>query len=285
MSHRFNPELMRVAVLVFLLFPAFAEAQTAADQAGVARAFGRFVSFAHSDGVEATNDLVACPVENDDGQTVAGLCDMELAAHRVRVERLTNLARALFPPQPTALNPHYGTEEEQDGVFHLLLFRELESAELVLAAFMDIEGAYRLTDLDVEGGPNETQPPSSVTSALRRLLTAAEDETASVETFAARVVARGEDADREWKAPADPSREEERPFVEQSLAAIRTLMEASRGDYEIVSYQRERESEGEWHVLRVRFDTHEMEEHVSFSFLPVGDALLLGDIDRREVDQ
>ena len=56
-------------------------------------------------------------------------------------------------------------------------------------------------------------------------------------------------------------------------------MEASRGDYEIEGYESDEESEGEWHMLHVRFDTHEMEERRSFAFLPIGGTFLLGDID------
>lgn len=270
---------MRLAILVLLLLPAIAFAQPSPDQTAVANAFGRFVTSAHRDSAWATAVLIACSVENDEGEMVAGLCDPELAAHQVRVERLTTLATMLFSSEPTALNPHYVVEEERDGIFHLLFFSDLDNADYVLAAFMDVEGAYRLVNLDTEGGPEEMPPPASVVHAFEQLVTAASRDKKTVDAFAALVVARGDDEDREWKAPADPNRPDERRFVESALESIRTLMEASRGDFEIEGYESEEESEGTWHVLRVRFDTHEMEEHRSFAFLPIGGSFLLGDID------
>jgi len=121
-------------------------------------------------------------------------------------------------------------------------------------------------------------PPASVVRALEQLLTAASGNT-TVDAFAAFVVARGGDEEREWKAPADPGIPTERQFVESSISTIRQLLEASRNDYEIEGYESEEESEGEWNVLHVRFDTHEMEERRSFAFLPIGESFLLGDID------
>ena len=269
---------MRLGALVFLLLPAFAFAQPAPDQTGVANAFGRFVTSAHRDSSWATAVLIACPAENDEVGTVAGLCDSELAAHRVRVERLTTLATMLFPSEPTALNPHYAVEEERDGIFHLLFFADLDTADHVLAAFMDVEGTYRLVNLDTEGGPEAMPPPASVVHALEQLVTAAARDTTTVDAFAAFVVARGDDENREWKALADPARGDERRFVESALESIRFLMEASRGDYEIEGYESEEESEGEWHVLHVRFDTNEMGDRRAFAFLPIGGSFLLGDI-------
>ena len=270
---------MRLTALVFLLLPALAFAQPAQDQTGVANAFGQFVSAAYSEGVETTTDLIACPIEIRGERPAIGLCDRVLAPHRVRVERLTTQATMLFPSEPTALNPHYAVEEERDGVFHLLLFTDLDSADYVLAAFMDVEGAYRLVNLDTEGGPEEMPPPASVIQALNDLLAVASTPGTTIEEFARFIVARGDEEDRRWRAAADAAREDELRFVESVLESIRFLMEASRGDYEIEGYESDEESEGEWHMLHVRFDTHEMEERRSFAFLPIGGTFLLGDID------
>jgi len=271
---------MRLAALVFLLLPVLAVAQPAQDQAGVANAFGQFVSTAHSVGTEVTSELIACPIDSGEERPAVGLCDMALVAHQVRVERLTTLATLLFSSEPMALNPHYAVEEERDGVFHLLLFSELDTADYVLAAFMDMKDAYLLTNLETEGGPEQTPPPPSVVQALDNLMALASTRETTIEQFAPFIIARGEDDNREWKEPADPSRPDERLFVESALASVRYLMEASRGDYEIEGYESEDESEGEWNVLHVRFDTHEMEERRSFAFLPIGETFLLGDIDR-----
>lgn len=269
---------MRLGALVFLLLPAFAFAQPAPDQTGVANAFGRFVTSAHRDSSWATAVLIACPAENDDVGTVAWLCDFELAAHRVRVERLTTLATMLFPSEPTALNPHYAVEEERDGTFHLLLFSDLDTADYVLAAFMDVEGVYRLVNLDTEGGPETMPPPASVIQAFDDLMAVASTTGTTIEEFARFIVARGDDENHEWKALADPARGDERRFVESALESIRFLMEASRGDYEIEGYESEEESEGEWHVLHVRFDTNKMGDRRAFAFLPIGGSFLPGDI-------
>ncbi len=270
---------MRPSVLALFLIPTLAIAQPDGGETRVADAFGRFVSSAHRDGVSATANFIACPIETGGERPVAGICDMALAAHRVRVERLTALAAVLFPSEPTALNPHYNVEEEGDGRFHLLLFADIASADYVLAAFMDVDGTFLLTNLDTEGGPEQTPPPPSVVQALEALLVAASSDSTTVERFAQNIVARTDDPEREWNAPADPSRPNEREFVESALASIRILMEGSHGDFEIDGYEIEEESEGEWHVLHVRFDTHDIDVRRSFAFLPVGNSLLLGDID------
>jgi len=186
----------------------------------------------------------------------------------------------LFSSEPTALNPNYAVDEENDGVFHLLLFTGIGTADYAMVAFMDVGGTYLLTNLETEGGPEETPPPASVVQAFDDLMAVAGTTGTSVEMFAPSIVARGDDGDREWKVPADPSRPDERRFVEGAMESIHTLMEASRGDYEIEGYESEEESEGTWHVLSVRFDTHEMEERRSFAFLPIGGSFLLGDIDK-----
>ncbi len=271
---------MRFIILAFLLLPVPSISQAIPDSTGAAEALNVFLTTANTEGVSGTANLIACPIEAGEERPVAGLCDTTLAAHRVRVERITDLARTLFPSESAALNPNYGVEEERGGVFHLLLFSDLEMADYVMATFMDVAGAYRLTDLDMEGGPETIPPPRSVVDSFERLIDIASDEASTLEPLAPFVVARGDDEEREWKAPADLSRPNERGFVEHAHQIIGQLLFRSGGEYEIEGYESDGESEGEWHVLFVRFGTGEMEEHVWFGFLPIGEHLLLGDIDR-----
>lgn len=268
---------MRSSFLLLILLPVAVSSQPAQDQNGVTAAFGDFVSAAHNGGIETITDLIACPVDVGEERLVVGVCDTTLAAHRVRVENLTTLATLLFSSEPAALSPHYGVEEESDGVFHFLLFADVGTADYVMAAFMDVGGTYRLTNLDTEGGPENIPAPASIVESFDALIVAAKED--SVESFAMHVVARSNDDSRDWKAAADPALPDELEFVDGALQRVRGFLEASRDDFEIVGYESEQESEGEWHVLHVRFDTHEVEENVSFAFLPVGESLLLGDID------
>ena len=133
---------------------------------------------------------------------------------------------------------------------------------------------------------------SSQTSAAQRavearladLLAAASAPDASAETIAPFIIARGDDKSREWKAPADLSDPSERRSVEGALADIRGLLsEVRQADgslaYEVIEFVVESESEGQWHVLMVEFETGN-EQEAMFAFLPLGGTYYLGDIDR-----
>jgi len=124
----------------------------------------------------------------------------------------------------------------------------------------------------------------AVEARLADLLAAASAPEASAATVAPFLVARGEDKTREWKVPADISIESERAYVESALANLKGLLSEVRQPdgslaYEVIEFVVEAESEGQWHVLMVEFETGD-EQEAMFAFLPLGETYYLGDIDR-----
>jgi hypothetical protein len=219
--------------------------------------------------------LVACPVASGAGALVVVPCDPARIDHRARAEWQLARVRHLFPEAPTALRPHYTVEQEGEMGFHLLLFRDLPATPFALVSFTDVDGRHLFAEVQVEETLKDVPPPASVAATLERVLAAAADPSTAVEAFAPLVVARGEDPARAWRAPADPTREDERAFAEEALEAVRRV--AGSGGYEVVGFEIEYEDEGAWHVLLVRFD--DTAEPVAFAFLPIGEAFLLGEVD------
>ena len=269
---------MRAFVLCLLLLPVATVAQPERDEAGIAEAFANLIALAHADSVEAAVSLIACPADTPPGEHAAIPCTLERAAFRARVEQVLIRLRHLFPAEPTALTPNYGVEQEGDMAFHMLLFHNLPAAPFVLVAFTDVDGQHLFTQADTEEPLADLPPPPSVVAAFEHLLAQAEDPATTAEAFTPLIVAR-DGEDRAWKAPADPSRPDERRGGEQILTRLRTLIHETRGEYEVIGFESERESEGTWHVLHVHFSGQDDDERLSFAFLPIGPAFLLGDID------
>ncbi len=274
------PAPMRTVLALALFVPAAALAQPARDEAGVAEAFARLVALAHTDstsidGAEAAMPLFACPVENEAGRPVPGPCDDARMDHRMRVETQLALLARLFPTEPAALHPNYTTEREGDVDVHLLLFRNLEATSFALVSFTDLEGEHRFLETQVEGDVEGVEPPLSLLYAFEDLASYADDPAATPEQFTPLTVAR-EGEGRAWSAPGDPEVEAERRFAAAVLDALRARLLASAGDFEAVGFEWDRESEGTWYVLHVRFGA---DEPHAYAFLPVGDRLLLGDVD------
>ena len=127
-------------------------------------------------------------------------------------------------------------------------------------------------------------PQRAVEARLADLLATASAPNASTATLAPFLIARGEDKTREWKVPADLSIASERAYVESTLTDLQGLLTQVRQpdgslEYEVIEFVVEPESEGQWHVLMVEFETgNEME--AMFAFLPLGGTYYLGDIDR-----
>lgn len=124
----------------------------------------------------------------------------------------------------------------------------------------------------------------AVEARLADMLAAASAPDASAATLAPFLVSRGDDETRQWKVPADPSIPGERAYAEGVLADIQGLLaEVRQPDgslgYEVIEFVVESESEGQWHVLIVEFETGD-EQEAMFAFLPLGDTYYLGDIDR-----
>ena len=130
-------------------------------------------------------------------------------------------------------------------------------------------------------GPSGAQARTE--AALATLLAVAAAPDTELEAVAPLVVAYGGDADRRWRAPADLARPVEARAVQDALDELRRILSAvSRDDgfgYTVEEFVVERESEGEWHALRVRFHDAAQTEILA-AFLPIGGAMLLGDIDR-----
>lgn len=265
--------------VVLLLFPLVAIAQPEPDPDGIAAAFAALTTTVSSGEFPDVAELIACPAENVVGELEISTCDLELVAHVVRVDRMVQRVKHYFPGETVALDPHYGAEAEGEEEFHLLLFADLASTPYVLVAFSEVAGTYRVTNIESDENLPVFTPPHSVVEAFNRIVETAENDEIDIESFAELIVARGDDENRNWSTFADPHILKEAAFVERTLERIRLLLANSRGDFEIQGYVFDEESEGEWNVLHVRFDTHESEEVVSFGFLPVGNSFLLGDID------
>ncbi|NNF57847.1 MAG: hypothetical protein HKN04_06360 [Rhodothermaceae bacterium] len=269
---------MRTLVLLLLVLPVAALAQPERDESGIAATFADLVALAHADSVDAAVPLIACPADTPSGQHAAVPCTPEHAASRARVEEQLIRLRHLFPVETTALTPHYAVEQEGDMGFHLLLFHDLPAAPFVLVAFTDVDGYHLFTQADTEEPIADLPPPPSVVAALEHLMAQAGDPMTTAEAFTPLIVAR-DGGERAWQEPADPARPDERRAAEQILTRLRALLQESSGGYHAVGYESERESEGTWHVLHVRFGGQEEGERLSFAFLPIGQDFLLGDID------
>lgn len=134
-------------------------------------------------------------------------------------------------------------------------------------------------------GGSVTASQRAVETRLADLLAAAAATDASIETLATFMVARGDDPARRWKAPADLSDASERAFVEQAhdeLVDLLALVQHPDGgfEYEVEEYVVESESEGQWHVLEVEFETDVRDVVAMFAFLPLGGTYYLGEIER-----
>lgn len=265
---------MRFALLLLLALPTAVLAQPERDEAGIAALFTRMVDLAHADSVAAAMDLMACPIETGEGRPVPGRCAWEEIAHRIRAEtQLATLAR-LFPEGGLA-HPHYGAEGEGDMDFHLLLFDELEAAPYALLSFTDLDGEHVFIEAQLDEPLTGLRAPSVLVMAFDILASAVMDPATTAEDFAPRTAAR-HGSDRAWTVPGDASFEEDRQFATGALHRLRALL-APDGRYAIAGFEWDRESEGTWYVLHVRFGDED--ETTALAFLPIGDALLLGDID------
>ncbi|MDX1438900.1 MAG: hypothetical protein R3284_03255 [Rubricoccaceae bacterium] len=267
-------------LLALVLFaPSLAFAQLEPDEEGVAEAFANLRNAVSLGEFPDVAELVACPVETDGGRPVASTCDTGLASHRVRVEMIVQEMTHLFPADSSNADSHYTVEEEGGEVFHLMLFQNVANVPFVLVAFTNVNETYLLTNLDTDDELVGILPPSSVVRTLEILFAEVNENEVATDLFAHYIVARNSTPERNWKANANPDIDGEWAFVDDAFEQIKHLLSASRGDYEIVGYETDRESEGEWHILNVRFDTHEEAVFTSFAFLPVAEFLLLGDVD------
>jgi len=92
------------------------------------------------------------------------------------------------------------------------------------------------------------------------------------------IVYRGDDKKRAWKTFADYSNAEEKKGVDEVCLRINGTVNQD-SSYTITKYITEKESEGTWHVLLVRYKRKGTEKKAAFAFLKIGNRFGLGDID------
>lgn len=99
----------------------------------------------------------------------------------------------------------------------------------------------------------------------------------NVNKAAAFVVYRGRDKARRWQDVSDATQMEDRVRVESVCRQINALLEGSTGQT-FADFRTESESEGVWHLWKIRFDGSSPQERV-FAMLKVKGHFALGDID------
>jgi hypothetical protein len=92
------------------------------------------------------------------------------------------------------------------------------------------------------------------------------------------IIYRGADKKKAWKTFTDYSKAEDKKRVEEVCMRINGTITPDT-DYRIVKYSTEKESEGTWHVLMVRYKKDGAEKEAAFAFLKIGKRFGLGDID------
>jgi hypothetical protein len=93
------------------------------------------------------------------------------------------------------------------------------------------------------------------------------------------IVYRGDDKKRAWKVFADYSKAEDKKGVDAVCELINQTANQDSAGYKIIKYSTENESEGTWHVLRVKYKRKGVERTASYAFLKIGNKFGLGDID------
>ena len=93
------------------------------------------------------------------------------------------------------------------------------------------------------------------------------------------IVYRGDDKNRKWKDHCRYNVEEEKHQVQNLHQRIVSRYLPYK--YEFLKFFSQKESEGEWLIWEMKFETEDNErpKKVYFAFLKVGDRYLLGDID------
>jgi hypothetical protein len=92
------------------------------------------------------------------------------------------------------------------------------------------------------------------------------------------IIYRGADKNRAWKTFTNYSKAEDKQAVDEICMRINGSINRS-SKYKIVKYSTEKESEGTWHVLMVRYQQNGEEKEAAFAFLKIGKRFGLGDID------
>jgi hypothetical protein len=88
----------------------------------------------------------------------------------------------------------------------------------------------------------------------------------------------GPDKKRAYKELVNPADPKEMRVVEKNTRRIKGYLDNSR-EYKILNFFTEKESEGEWCILEVRFKQPGNDKTVYFAFLEINGRYSLGDID------
>ena len=92
------------------------------------------------------------------------------------------------------------------------------------------------------------------------------------------IVYQGDDKARKWKVPANYQEPKEKEQVNQVCYRINETVNQDTA-YVITGYKKQKESEGEWHVLMISYIKKGKHKNAIFAFLKIKDKFLLGDID------
>jgi hypothetical protein len=93
------------------------------------------------------------------------------------------------------------------------------------------------------------------------------------------IIYRGNDKTRAWKVFADYSKAEDKKGVDGVCEKINQTANQDSSGYKIIKYFTEKESEGTWHILLVRYKKKAVEKTTAYAFLKIGNKFGLGDID------
>ena len=124
-------------------------------------------------------------------------------------------------------------------------------------------------------------------SVLKELVTLcrnvdfSDPKTTQLGTFykvAPMIVYRGEDMSRKWKDIADYNKAEDKKGVDEICYKINSTINQDTA-YKIISYQVQKESEGVWNALQIRYLRKGTYKKILFAFLNVKGKWVLGDID------
>ncbi|MEZ5441417.1 MAG: hypothetical protein R3F15_08030 [Lysobacterales bacterium] len=117
-------------------------------------------------------------------------------------------------------------------------------------------------------------PQDQVATQVQRLVTACSNKIGDYSGAAGLVAYNGSDKARKFKALAS-AEGEERGILNSTCYQISKLLDG-KGDYELLGFSEEAESEGTWYVQQVRFGSG---REAALAFIEIDGTLALGDID------
>lgn len=168
-------------------------------------------------------------------------------------------------------------------VFHFCKFGKYQ----VMAAKYWILFTALSLSLTAAQGQNTKADSAAVAATLKTLLEIcrkvdfADPKTTTLGTFykaAPYIVYRGADKKRAWKDVANYNKPDEKAGVDETCLRINETVNRDTA-WTITGYFTEKESEGTWYVLKVRYTKKGVAREAAFAFLKIGNRYGLGDID------